>query len=207
VDVRPNSGATAYTPSMPPPAQAPAHNDGGSASSITSQPPRHFGYARMVNYARAGDYEGVLTDGIGITWPLRESNPQSPVRVYEVEKVNTQGQHLFVVAIDVNAQQPDQVAGLGVYPSTARNGQTVVISGFVPVSGARSCPRDELILTSAAAMFPPDGFGPHPPRSATGDFRLSYRVPTSTPPGNYGIGLRCAGGNVGVATNRQVTGR
>ena len=187
--------------------QAQAHTDDGTASTITSQPARHFGYARMVDYAQAGDYEGVLTYGIGITWPLRESNAQIPVRVYEVERVTAQGQHLYVVAIDVDAQQPAGLAGIGVYPSTARSGQTVVISGFVPISGERPCPRDGLILTSAAAMFPPDGFGPYPPRSATGDFRISYRIPTSTPPGTYGIGLRCGGGNVGVATNLQVTSR
>jgi hypothetical protein len=185
--------------------QAQAHTDDGTASTITSQPARHFGYARMVDYAQASDYEGVLTYGIGITYPLRESNPQIPVRVYEVERVTPQGQHLYVVAIDVDAQQPGGVAGIGVYPSTARSGQTVVISGFVPISGERSCPRDALILTSA--LFPFDAFGPYPPRSATGDFRFVYRVPTSTPPGTYGIGLRCEGGNVGVATSLQVTSR
>jgi hypothetical protein len=43
----------------------------------------------MTDYARAGDYEGVLTY----------------VRAYEVEVVTAAGQHRDLVAIDINAVQ------------------------------------------------------------------------------------------------------
>jgi hypothetical protein len=84
--------------------QAQAHSDDGTRSTIVSKPPAHLGLSRMVSYANAGDFEGVLTYGIGITWPNRHSNPQIAVRVYEVEKVNSHGQHVYVVAIDVDAR-------------------------------------------------------------------------------------------------------
>lgn len=82
--------------------QAQAHTAGGG-SSIASQPPEHLGFARMVAWAPAGDFEGVLSYGIGIDWPVPHSNPQFPVRTVEVEKVTSQGQHLYIVAIDINA--------------------------------------------------------------------------------------------------------
>jgi hypothetical protein len=188
--------------------QAQAHSDDGTASTITAQPARHFNDVRMVDYAQAGDYEGVLTYGIGIAWPIPQSNPQIPVRVYEVEKVTAQGQHLYVVAIDVDAQQPAAAASISVAPSTVASGGTVVISGVVPTSGEPSCPSsDAVIITSHAALFPPDGFGPRTFRSATGGFQISYTVPTSTPPATYTIGLRCGGGNVGVGASLRVTGQ
>jgi hypothetical protein len=82
--------------------QAQAHTAKGS-SSVVSQPPRHLGYTRMVDWAQGGDFEGVLTYGIGIAAPVPHSNPQFPVRTIEVEKVNAQGQHLYIVAIDISA--------------------------------------------------------------------------------------------------------
>jgi hypothetical protein len=188
--------------------QAQAHTGDGTASTIASQPARHFNYVRMVDYAPAGDFEGVVTYGIGITWPIPQSNPQIPVRIYEVEKVTAQGQHLYVVAIDVDAQQPAAAADISVSPSTVPSGDTVVISGTVPTSGDRSCPSsDTLILTADAALFTPDGFGPRLSRSATGAFQTSYTVPNSTSPGTYTIGLRCGGGNVGVRAILEVTGQ
>ena len=57
----------------------------------------------MTDYARAGDYEGVLTYGIGYTRAVLLSNPQTYVRAYEVEVVTAAGQHRYVVAIDINA--------------------------------------------------------------------------------------------------------
>jgi hypothetical protein len=185
--------------------QAQAHTDDGTASTITSQPARHFGYIRMVDYAQAGDFEGVLTYGIGITWPIPQSNPQIPMRVYEVERVTATGQHLYLVAIDVDADQPG-ARSIAVYPSTVRSGDSVIISGMVPLSGEVSCPSDATLIVTGE-LFPPEGFGPHPSRNAKGVFRFSYTVPTSTPPGLYHFGLRCEGGNVGVAANLQVTGR
>jgi len=81
---------------------AQAHTAKGS-SSVVSQPPAHLGYTPMADWAQGGDFEGVLTYGIGIASPVPHSNPQFPVRTVEVEKVNAQGQHLYIVAIDMTA--------------------------------------------------------------------------------------------------------
>lgn len=51
-----------------------------------------------------GDFEGDLTYGIGITYPIVESNPQVQIRVYEVTYVNEQGVYRYVVAFDVHAR-------------------------------------------------------------------------------------------------------
>jgi hypothetical protein len=82
--------------------QAQAHGDSG-ADSVLFTPPAHLGYPRMSSYARAGDFEGVVTYGIGISWPVGKSNPLIPVRAYEIEQLSLTGQHLYVVAIDVDA--------------------------------------------------------------------------------------------------------
>ncbi|HET9172297.1 MAG TPA: hypothetical protein VFN97_22920 [Actinospica sp.] len=84
---------------------AQAHTETGR-SSITAQPDRNLGLSRMVDYARAGDFEGILVYGIGITWPIPQSNPQIPVRVFEVETVTATGQHLYTVAVDIDATDP-----------------------------------------------------------------------------------------------------
>jgi hypothetical protein len=81
---------------------AQAHTASGR-SSVISQPPAQLGLNRMVSWAPAGDFEGVVTVGIGISWPNPQSNPQFPVRATEVEKVTAQGRHLYVVAIDIDA--------------------------------------------------------------------------------------------------------
>jgi len=81
---------------------AQAHTASGR-SSVISKPPAQLGLNRMVSWAPAGDFEGVVTVGIGISWPSTQSNPQIPVRATELEKVTAQGQHLFVVAIDIDA--------------------------------------------------------------------------------------------------------
>jgi len=86
--------------------QVQAHTADGTRSSITVQPGRDLGLVRMVDYAQAGDFEGVLTYGVGIAWPIPHSNPQIPVRVYEVETVTPSGQHLYTVALDVDAANP-----------------------------------------------------------------------------------------------------
>ena len=85
--------------------QAQAHSADGTRSTIVSQPGRPIGYPSMTDYARAGDYEGVLTYGIGSTRAVLHSNPQTSVRAYEVEVVTAAGQHRYVVAIDINAAQ------------------------------------------------------------------------------------------------------
>jgi hypothetical protein len=82
--------------------QAQAHTVSGR-SSIAVQPPAQLGLSRMASWAQAGDFEGVVTIGIGVTWPNPQSNPQIPVRATEVEKVTAQGRHLYVVAIDIDA--------------------------------------------------------------------------------------------------------
>ncbi len=82
--------------------QARAHTAGGG-STVATQPPAHLGLTRMVAWAPAGDFEGVLSYGIGIDWPVAHANPQFPVRTVEVEKVTSQGQHLYIVAFDINA--------------------------------------------------------------------------------------------------------
>lgn len=81
---------------------AQAHTASGR-SSIAVQPPAQLGLNRMTSWAQAGDFEGVVTIGIGVTWPSSQSNPQIPVRATELEKVTAQGQHLYVVAIDIDA--------------------------------------------------------------------------------------------------------
>ncbi len=83
---------------------AQAHTTDGTASSILSQPPAHLGLSRMVAYAQAGDFEGYLIYGIGITYPNPQSNPQIQVRVYEVTYINGLGDHRYVVAFDVDAR-------------------------------------------------------------------------------------------------------
>lgn len=82
--------------------QAQAHTVSGG-SSVLAQPPAQLGLNRMVSWAPAGDFEGVVTVGIGIGWPNPQSNPQFAVRATEVEKVTAQGQHRYVVAIDIDA--------------------------------------------------------------------------------------------------------
>ena len=82
--------------------QAQAHT-GSGRSSVVSQPPARVGFSRMVSWGQVGDFEGVVTYGIGIAWPVPHSNPQFAVRATEVEKVTAQGQHVYIVAIDVDA--------------------------------------------------------------------------------------------------------
>jgi hypothetical protein len=81
---------------------AQAHTASGR-SSVAVQPPAQLGLSRMASWAQAGDFEGVVTIGIGVTWPSSQSNPQIPVRATEVRKLNAQGRPLYVVAIDIDA--------------------------------------------------------------------------------------------------------
>ena len=81
--------------------QAQAHAASGTGSTIISQPGRPIGFQIMTDFAQAGDFEGVLTYGIGVARPIPHSNPQSAVRAYEVESITANGQHRYVVAIDI----------------------------------------------------------------------------------------------------------
>jgi hypothetical protein len=98
-------------------------------------------------------------------------------------------------------------ARISVSPSTVSSGGSVVFSGRVPTRGLQSCPsQDPAVLTSTAALFPPDGIGPQAHRNSRGVFRISYTVPRSTPHGKYVVGVRCGGGDVGVHATLKVTG-
>lgn len=92
-----------------------------------------------------------------------------------------------------------------VSPATAAQGDTVTISGNHPIAG--DCAPGDARLTSTAELFPPDGFGPLVPSDASGNFTMTYTIPTSTPPGTYSIGMRCGGSNIGVSATLQVTPR
>jgi hypothetical protein len=82
-------------------------------------------------------------------------------------------------------------------PPAVRAGNAVVISGTVPTTGGASCPaRDDVVLTSTPGLFPPHGTGPQASRTASGTFRIRYRVPAGAVSGTYGVGVRCDGGNV-----------
>ncbi|MDQ6727775.1 MAG: hypothetical protein M3066_16650 [Actinomycetota bacterium] len=95
---------------------------------------------------------------------------------------------------------------ISVSPSSVAQGGTVTVSGNVPVAGAASCASGAAAqLTSTAALFPPAGFGPQAARDSSGGFSVAYTVPASTPVGSYDIGIRCAGGNVGVTATLRVT--
>jgi hypothetical protein len=85
--------------------EAQAHTATGRTS-VAAQPLTHLGFTRMTGWALAGAFEGVLTYGIGISWPIPHSNPQFAVRATEVEKVTAKGQHQYTVAIDVDATPP-----------------------------------------------------------------------------------------------------
>lgn len=83
--------------------QAQAHTLDGTSSSIASRPPQHLGLSRMASYAQAGDFEAVITYGIGVNVPPGRTNAQLPVRVVEVESVDPQGVHHYTVAFDIDA--------------------------------------------------------------------------------------------------------
>ncbi|MGO4803968.1 hypothetical protein AB4089_02445 [Arthrobacter sp. 2MCAF15] len=80
---------------------AQSHTADGTASTVTSAPPPAIGYQALTSYAPAGDFEGVLSYGIGVGRPM-STVPETKVRVSEVEKIE-QGQHLYVVAIQLDS--------------------------------------------------------------------------------------------------------
>ena len=80
---------------------AQSHTADGTASTVTSAPAPAIGYQALTSYAQSGDFEGVLSYGIGVGQPM-STVPETKVRVYEVEKID-QGQHLYVVAIQLDA--------------------------------------------------------------------------------------------------------
>jgi hypothetical protein len=96
-------------------------------------------------------------------------------------------------------------SSITVSPASIPAGGTVSFSGVVPTSGTPSCGPGAATLTDSSALFPPDGFGPQAARNGSGQFHVTFHVPASTPPGTYSVGIRCGGGNVGVATSLTVT--
>jgi hypothetical protein len=109
-------------------------------------------------------------------------------------------------SLQVTSPTPSSIV---VSPTSVENGDTVTISGHViPDLGVGGVPgecSEQVHLTSSAAFFPPDGFGPQVPLDADGDFETTYTVPGDTPAGTYQIGMRCGGGNVGASASLQVT--
>ncbi|MHA7223644.1 AMIN-like domain-containing (lipo)protein [Arthrobacter sp. RHLT1-20] len=80
---------------------AQAHTADGTASTIERAPALAIGYPALTSYAPAGDFEGLLSYGIGVGRILSPV-PETKIRVYEVEKID-KGQHLYVVAIQLDA--------------------------------------------------------------------------------------------------------
>jgi len=96
-------------------------------------------------------------------------------------------------------------SSITVSPASVPAGGTVSFSGVVPTSGTPSCAPGPATLTDSSALFPPAGFGPQAARNAIGRFHVTFHVSASTPPGTYSVGIRCGGGNVGVAASLTVT--
>lgn len=80
---------------------AQAHAADGTASTVKSAPPAGIGYQALTSYAQAGEFEGILSYGIGVGRSMG-TVPETNVRVYEVEKIQ-QDQHLYVVAIQLDS--------------------------------------------------------------------------------------------------------
>ena len=80
---------------------AQAHTEDGTASTITREPGPALGYPALTSYAAAGDFEGVVSYGIGVGRPV-DPVPETKVRVWEVEKVE-RGQVVYVVAVQLDA--------------------------------------------------------------------------------------------------------
>lgn len=80
---------------------AQAHTADGTASTITRAPGPAIGYPALTSYAPAGDFEGVVSYGIGVGRPV-DPVPETKVRVWEVETIE-RGQHVYVIAVQLDA--------------------------------------------------------------------------------------------------------
>ena len=80
--------------------QAVAHDASGH-STVQSVAPTHVGYKAIAGYAQAGDFEGVITYGVGSFRTVPNSNVQPKVRVFEVSKSDGLGGRLYIVAVDI----------------------------------------------------------------------------------------------------------
>ncbi|AOT02219.1 AMIN-like domain-containing (lipo)protein [Arthrobacter sp. U41] len=80
---------------------AQAHTADGKASTITRAPAATLGYPALTSYAQAGDFEGIVSYGIGVGRPI-DPVPETKVRVWEVEKIE-RGQPVYVVVVQLDA--------------------------------------------------------------------------------------------------------
>lgn len=76
--------------------QAVAHDASGH-STVPSTRPTHVGFKAIAGYAQTGDFEGVITYGVGSFRTVPNSNVQPKVRVFEVSKADG----LYIVAVDI----------------------------------------------------------------------------------------------------------
>jgi hypothetical protein len=79
--------------------QAQAHNVAGEVTAPRRGNVAARALGRVLAYANAGDFEGVVTYGLGVHRPIL--HPQTPIRVYEVHQV-INGHHRYTVAFDVD---------------------------------------------------------------------------------------------------------
>ena len=155
----------------------------------------------------------LFSGGLGPTAPRDASGnfqakfvipPSTPVGSYTIGVICGQTTVPITEVLNVTAA-PSASPKITVSPTSAHPGDAIAISGLVPTTGTAACPSgDAVALTSTAALFPPDGTGPQGTRDATGNFGITYKIPASTPPGAYTIGMRCGGGNVGIQAALQV---
>jgi hypothetical protein len=156
----------------------------------------------------------LFSGGLGPTAPRDASGnfqakfvipPSTPVGSYTIGVICGQTTVPITEVLNVTAA-PSASPKITVSPTSAHPGDAIAISGQVPTTGTAACRSgDAVALTSTAALFPPDGTGPQGPRDASGNFGITYKIPGSTPPGAYTIGMRCGGGNVGIQATLQVT--
>lgn len=95
-------------------------------------------------------------------------------------------------------------ASLVVSPSAVAPGQAVTFAGHVDVASGECRAGDTLFLTSASALFSPDG-RLNATLNSAGDFSTRFQVSSHTPPATYSVGLRCGGGNLGVEETLRIT--
>lgn len=78
--------------------QAQAHDDAGT-NTVVSAPPEHIGYPVIASYARAGDFEGVITYGVGTHHT--GSGAQVAIRLTELKTADGHGGFRYTVAVDI----------------------------------------------------------------------------------------------------------
>jgi hypothetical protein len=152
------------------------------------------GLGPIVPRSASGAFQASVTIGVA-----------TPVGSYAIGFV-CNGESVMITQTLIVTAAPQPKPSITVSPASAAPGASITVSGVLPTSGAVFCPPgDATELTSTAALFPPNGLGPQVPRDTSGNFRANYTIPATTTAGTYSIGLRCGGGNAGVAGSLQVT--